>query len=46
MFGQDKISGYCTQEATYSLQLALMEWEMKARKLRPLVSWTMLSYFL
>ena len=30
--GQDKISRHGSQEATYSLQLVLMEWERKARK--------------
>ena len=35
VFGQDRISRHGLQEATYSLQLALMEWERKARKAQP-----------
>ena len=32
VFGQEKISRHGSQEASYSVQLALMEWEWKARK--------------
>ena len=32
VFGQDTISSHGSQEATYSLHLALMEWVRKARK--------------
>ena len=32
MFGQDKISRHGSQEVTYLLHLALMEWERKAIK--------------
>ena len=43
MFGQDEISLHGSKEATYSLQLARMEWGLMARKLRPLVSWSTLT---
>ena len=43
VFGQDEISLHGSKEATYSLQLARMEWELKVRKLRPLVSWSTFS---